>query len=51
MAVPQVFKDLLHLLRLQAFVAVDNKASQKVLEKAGFLKDGKLRKYVSHGKH
>ena len=46
MAVPQVFKDFPHLLRLQAFAAVENKASQRVLEKAGFLKEGVLRQYT-----
>ncbi|MED6222090.1 hypothetical protein PIB30_061119 [Stylosanthes scabra] len=46
MAVPQVFKDLPHLLRLQAFTSPENKASQRVLEKAGFLKEGVLRKYT-----
>lgn len=45
-AVPQVFKDFNELLRLQAFVDVENKASQRVLEKAGFLREGVLRKYT-----
>ncbi|PRQ24533.1 putative ribosomal-protein-alanine N-acetyltransferase [Rosa chinensis] len=44
-AVPQVFKDFPHLLRLQAFANSKNKASQRVLEKAGFQKEGLLRKY------
>lgn len=44
-AVPQVFKDLPGLVRLQAFVDVENKASQRVLEKVGFQKEGILRKY------
>lgn len=46
MAVTQVFKDLPHLLRLQAFTDVENKASQRVLEKVGFQKEGLLRKYT-----
>lgn len=46
MAVTQVFKDLPHLLRLQAFTDVENKASQRVLEKVGFQKEGLLRKYA-----
>ncbi|KAL1350566.1 hypothetical protein HN51_014607 [Arachis hypogaea] len=46
MAVPQVFNDLSHLVRLQAFTSPQNKASQRVLEKAGFLKEGLLRKYT-----
>ncbi|TKY61420.1 N-acetyltransferase YoaA [Spatholobus suberectus] len=45
-AVPQVFMDFPDLLRLQAFVDVENKASQRVLEKAGFLREGVLRKYT-----
>ncbi|KAG2316165.1 hypothetical protein Bca52824_019287 [Brassica carinata] len=42
---PQVFSDLPHVLRLQAFVQTQNKASQRVLEKVGFQKEGLLRKY------
>ncbi|KAG2395201.1 hypothetical protein LR48_Vigan09g158400 [Vigna angularis] len=45
-AVPQVFKDFPNLLRLQAFVDVENKASQRVLEKVGFIREGVLRKYI-----
>ncbi|KAJ1417063.1 GNAT domain [Sesbania bispinosa] len=45
MAVSQVFKDFPDLIRIQAFVAAENKASQRVLEKAGFLREGILRKY------
>ncbi|XP_062006791.1 uncharacterized protein LOC133723936 [Rosa rugosa] len=44
-AVPLVFRDLPHLLRLQAFAYSENKASQRVLEKAGFQREGLLRKY------
>ena len=42
----QVFKDLPNLVRLQSFVAVENIASQRVLEKAGVHKEGLLRKYT-----
>ncbi|KAK7337863.1 hypothetical protein VNO77_18451 [Canavalia gladiata] len=45
-AVPQVFKDFNDLLRLQAFTSLENKASQRVLEKVGFLREGVLRKYT-----
>lgn len=44
-AISQVFKDLPNLARLQAFADVENKASQRVLEKAGFQKEGVLRRY------
>lgn len=44
-AVPQVFEDFPGLVRLQAFVDVENKASQRVLEKVGFQKEWILRKY------
>ncbi|XP_015875457.3 uncharacterized protein LOC107412246 [Ziziphus jujuba] len=44
-AVPQVFKDLPEIVRLQAFVDLENKASQRVLEKVRFQKEGLLRKY------
>lgn len=44
-ALSQLFKDLPDLVRLQAYVDVENKASQRVLEKAGFQKEGLLRKY------
>ncbi|XP_062083316.1 uncharacterized protein LOC133789480 [Humulus lupulus] len=47
-AVAQVFKDLPHLVRLEGFVDVDNKASQRVLEKVGFRKEGHLKKYSFH---
>ncbi|XP_027351010.1 uncharacterized protein LOC113862051 [Abrus precatorius] len=46
MAVSQVFKDFPHLVRIEAFVVPQNKASQRVLEKVGFLKEGVLRKYA-----
>lgn len=46
MTLSQVFGDLPDVLRIQAFVGADNKASQRVLEKAGFTRDGLLRKYT-----
>ncbi|KAK9291774.1 hypothetical protein L1049_019724 [Liquidambar formosana] len=45
MALSEVFKDFPELVRLQAYVDVENKASQRVLEKAGFSREGLLRKY------
>ncbi|XP_010256364.1 PREDICTED: uncharacterized protein LOC104596777 [Nelumbo nucifera] len=45
MALGCVFKDIPHLVRLQAMTNVENRASQRVLEKAGFTKEGVLRKY------
>lgn len=41
-----IFKEWTHLERLEAFVGVDNIGSQRVLEKAGFVKEGVLRKNV-----
>ncbi|PIN22570.1 Amino-acid N-acetyltransferase [Handroanthus impetiginosus] len=46
MVVNTIFNEWPHLDRLQAEVHVDNKGSQRVLEKAGFEKEGVLRKYV-----
>lgn len=45
-AVSQVFNDLPHVLRLQAFVQTQNIASQRVVEKIGFQREGLLRKYT-----
>ncbi|KAL7124330.1 hypothetical protein ABFS83_14G041300 [Erythranthe nasuta] len=45
MAVPQVFDEFPQLRRVQAFVNVENTASQRVLEKSGFTKDGFMRNY------
>ncbi|CAN0887051.1 Uncharacterized N-acetyltransferase YoaA [Linum grandiflorum] len=45
MAPSAIFKDLPEVMRLQALVEVDNRGSQRVLEKVGFLKEGLLRKY------
>ncbi|OVA15509.1 GNAT domain [Macleaya cordata] len=46
MALFSVFLDFPHMERLQALVNSENKASQRVLEKAGFLKEGLMRKYM-----
>ncbi|KAK6804844.1 hypothetical protein RDI58_002628 [Solanum bulbocastanum] len=48
MTVPQVYSEFPEVIRLQALVDVENKASQRVLEKVGFIKEGKLRKYGYH---
>lgn len=45
MTVDQVFEDFPAVVRLQAVVEVENIASQRVLEKAGFRKEGLLEKY------
>lgn len=45
MALPAVFKEFPDLLRIEALVEVENKGSQRVLEKVGFLTEGLLRKY------
>ncbi|OMO80772.1 hypothetical protein CCACVL1_12765 [Corchorus capsularis] len=51
MAVPIVFKEFPDIERVEGLVDVDNKASQRVLEKAGFQKEATLRKYlILHGK-
>ncbi|XP_049389008.1 uncharacterized protein LOC125853370 [Solanum stenotomum] len=48
MTIPQVYSEFPQVKRLQALVDVENKASQRVLEKVGFIKEGKLRKYGYH---
>jgi RimJ/RimL family protein N-acetyltransferase len=45
MAVSGVFKEFPDLVRVEALVEVENKGSQRVLEKVGFLREGLLRKY------
>lgn len=45
LAVSKVFEDIGDLVRLEALVEVENKGSQRVLEKVGFQKEGLLRKY------
>ncbi|KAL9440397.1 hypothetical protein AB3S75_019124 [Citrus x aurantiifolia] len=42
-----IFDEWPHLQRLEATVDVDNLASQKVLQKAGFKREGVLRKYIT----
>ncbi|KAK4718600.1 hypothetical protein R3W88_016938 [Solanum pinnatisectum] len=44
-AVSNIFEEWPNLGRVEAFVDVVNKGSQRVLEKAGFLKEGVLRKF------
>ncbi|KAJ4708239.1 Acetyltransferase (GNAT) domain protein [Melia azedarach] len=41
-----IFGEWPHLQRLEATVDVENLASQRVLQKAGFKKEGVLRKYI-----
>lgn len=45
MVASTIFFEWPHLERLEAKVDVDNLGSQRVLEKAGFVKEGVLRKY------
>ncbi|XP_070015553.1 uncharacterized protein [Nicotiana sylvestris] len=45
MAAATIFIEWPHLERLEAVVDVENPGSQRVLEKAGFTKEGVLRKY------
>ncbi|KAM7274403.1 hypothetical protein ACFE04_029067 [Oxalis oulophora] len=45
-AVHQVFKDHTDLVRLEAYIDVENKASQRVVEKCGFTNEGLLRNYI-----
>ncbi|KAK2413451.1 putative N-acetyltransferase p20 [Trifolium repens] len=44
----KVFQEFPHLHRLQAHTLVENKASQRVLEKVGFHREGLLRKLFCH---
>ncbi|CAH9099626.1 unnamed protein product [Cuscuta europaea] len=46
MVASTIFSEWAHLERLEAFVDVTNKGSQRVLEKSGFLREGVLRKYL-----
>ncbi|XP_028770780.1 uncharacterized protein LOC114728104 [Neltuma alba] len=46
MAVSQAFSHFPDLLRLEALVDSHNKASQRVLEKAGFIREALLRNYA-----
>lgn len=45
MAVPKVFDEIPDMVRLHALIELENQASQRVLEKVGFVKEGLLRKY------
>lgn len=45
MAISRVFKEFPVLVRIEALVEDENKGSQRVLEKCGFMKEGLLRKY------
>ncbi|KAJ1294277.1 hypothetical protein BS78_01G133700 [Paspalum vaginatum] len=47
MVVARVFDDLPGLERLEAVADVENVRSQRVLEKAGFLREGVLRSYIA----
>jgi RimJ/RimL family protein N-acetyltransferase len=42
-----IFSEWPHLERLEALVDVENVGSQRVLEKAGFQREGVLRKYIT----
>lgn len=46
MVAKTIFDELPHLERLEALVDVENVGSQRVLEKAGFKREGVLRKYM-----
>ncbi|KAL4273413.1 hypothetical protein GQ457_13G026800 [Hibiscus cannabinus] len=46
MVAETIFDEWPHLERLEALVDVENLGSQRVLEKAGFQREGVLRKYV-----
>ena len=48
MAITDGFKELTDLVRMKALVLIENKASQRVLEKLGFHMEGVLRKYTIH---
>ncbi|KAA8527623.1 hypothetical protein F0562_034982 [Nyssa sinensis] len=48
MVASTIFFDWPHLERLEALVDVNNPGSQRVLEKAGFQREGVLRKYYLH---
>ncbi|GFZ22026.1 acyl-CoA N-acyltransferases (NAT) superfamily protein [Actinidia rufa] len=45
MVAADIFLEWPHLEKLEGLVDVDNKGSQRVLEKAGFVREGVLRKY------
>ncbi|KAM3378297.1 hypothetical protein BC332_21778 [Capsicum chinense] len=45
MAIPLILEEFPEIVRLQALSDAENKASHRVLEKAGFIKEGMFRKY------
>ncbi|KAH0782912.1 hypothetical protein KY290_002510 [Solanum tuberosum] len=45
MAIPLILEEFPEIVRLQALTDAENKASHRVLEKAGFIKEGMFRKY------
>ncbi|KAG9142383.1 hypothetical protein Leryth_020060 [Lithospermum erythrorhizon] len=45
MSIPMAFQEFPYLVRIEALVEEENKGSQRVLEKAGFTREGLLRKY------
>ena len=45
MAISEGLKEFPDVVRLQALVELENKASQRVLDKLGFLKEGTLWRY------
>ncbi|XP_077228663.1 uncharacterized protein LOC143861663 [Tasmannia lanceolata] len=47
MALASIFRDLPNLERIEGLVFAENKGSQRVLEKAGFTKEGLLRNYFT----
>ncbi|XP_008390977.1 uncharacterized protein [Malus domestica] len=48
MAITEGFKEFTDLVRMQALILIENKASQRVLEKLGFHMEGLLREYTIH---
>lgn len=46
MAIAEGLKEFPEVVRFQALVELENKASQRVLEKLGFLREGVMRKYI-----
>lgn len=45
-AIPLILEEFPEIVRLQALTDAQNKASHRVLEKAGFVKEGMLRRYI-----
>ncbi|XP_056697222.1 uncharacterized protein [Spinacia oleracea] len=44
--IPTAFRKVPDLVRIEALVDIENEASERVLKKVGFVKEGLLRKYV-----